>query len=140
MWWPTSLVRTKDASRPTAELARARTCYDHLAGALGVALFDWLEREKAIEATSEGVVLARNADAVFGRLGVDPHAASRVRRRFTTACLDWTEKKTHLGGSLGASLCDALVGRGWVERQAGTRAVRVTPAGRRGLRRLGARV
>src|SRR5207253_5960105 len=85
----------------SAPIAHARTCYDHLAG----------------------------------RLGVDLEAARQERRRFATACLDWTERRPHLGGALGAAVWAELVSRGWIVRRPGTRAVVVTAAGTRGLRR-----
>ena len=131
-----ALSRGSDRSTATPALAKARTCYDHVAGSLGVALFDWLVAEGAIRVDGDQVGLGPRGDEVFARIGVDVEAASRARRRFAVPCMDWTERQVHLGGSLGAALCSALVRRGWVERRPATRALRVTPAGRRGLRRL----
>jgi DNA-binding transcriptional ArsR family regulator len=131
-----ALARGGSERGATPALARARTCYDHLAGALGVELYEGLLAARALEVDGDDVGLGPQGRALFTRLGVDLEAAAKTRRRFATACLDWTERKAHLGGSLGAALCDALVTRGWIVRRPRTRAVHVTPAGTRGLRRL----
>ena len=122
----------------SAPIARARTCYDHLAGRLGVALFGALVDRGALRAQGAGrddVELGPRAEQVFGALGVDLTAVKRERRRLATACLDWTERRPHLGGALGAALWAELVTRGWIARRPGTRAVVITAAGGRGLRR-----
>jgi DNA-binding transcriptional ArsR family regulator len=119
-------------------IARARTCYDHLAGRAGVAVFHALVARKAVQApdaTPGDIALGPRADAVFGTLGVDLGAARSERRRFATACLDWTERKPHLGGALGAAVWAELTAREWIVRRPGTRAVTVTRSGVRGLRR-----
>ena len=131
-----ALSRAGGDRRATPALARARTCYDHLAGAIGVQRYEGLLRADAIRLDGEDVALGEEGRALFGRLGADVDAAARARRRFALPCLDWTERKAHLGGSLGAELCRALVERGWITRQPKTRAVLVTAAGRRGLKRL----
>jgi DNA-binding transcriptional ArsR family regulator len=119
------------------QLVAARTCYDHLAGRYGVALFDALLALEAIkepEAMHADVELGATGDEVFGRLGLDPSALRRERRRFAFACPDWTERRPHLGGSLGAALWAACVERGWFIKQQGTRAIIVTELGKRCLR------
>lgn len=131
-----ALSRDGRDHRVTPALARARTCYDHLAGALGVELYEWLVKAKALKTVGEDVAIGPRGGEVFTRLGVDVGAAAKTRRRFATACLDWTERKAHLGGSLGAALCERLVTRGWIARQPGTRAVSITAAGVKGLRAL----
>jgi hypothetical protein len=118
-------------------LARARTCYDHLAGRLGVAIFDALVARRAIEqpaARYRGPVgLGPAGPAVFGELGVDLDEARLERRQFATACGDWSERRPHLGGALGAALWAWALQRGWVVRKPGTRIVVVTETGRRGF-------
>jgi DNA-binding transcriptional ArsR family regulator len=131
-----ALSRSGSESRPTPALARARTCYDHLAGSLGVNLYEWLLRVRAIRTDGDDLALGPQGRAIFGRLGVDIDRAARAKRRFLVPCLDWTEKRAHLGGSLGAELCRALVERGWIVRRPGTRGVAQTAAGKRGLRGL----
>lgn len=137
------------ASRVPAALVQARTCYDHLAGRLGVALFNSLVARKAIEnVTTRGpvrkvhgalgpVALGPAAAAVFARLGVDLAEAHARKRHFATACQDWTENRPHLGGALGAAVLARLQDLEWVERQRGSRAMTVTRRGRRGFDDIG---
>jgi DNA-binding transcriptional ArsR family regulator len=116
------------ASRP------AGTCYDHLSGRLGVALFDHLAEQGALVRDAGGVRLGEAAEPALARFGV---AIPAPRRRLMAyACLDASEGRPHLGGALGAELARALIERGWVEPRPGTRTALVTPAGRRALRRL----
>jgi DNA-binding transcriptional ArsR family regulator len=125
--------RAADHSERPPSVA-AGTCYDHLSGRLGVALFDALAEAGAIIPHGGGVALGPEAEAALARFGA---AVPEPRRRLMAyACLDASEGRPHLGGALGAELARALVERGWVEPQPGTRTARVTPAGRRGLRRL----
>lgn len=120
-------------------LARARTCYDHLAGRLGVAIFDTLVARRAVvhpAARYRGpVVLGPAGEAVFGGLGIDLDEVRRERRQFATACGDWSERRAHLGGALGAALWMQTLARGWVVRRPGTRIIVVTPKGRRRFER-----
>lgn len=121
------------------QLVKARTCYDHLAGKLGVALFDALVARGALHppAAQRGLLEPGPAAAeVFGAFGIDLAAARRERRKLATACLDWTERRPHLGGALGAALWARCVERGWVVRQPGSRAIILTDAGRQSLRDL----
>lgn len=143
----------RPAQRPTPPLARARLCYDHLAGQVGVALFDALAERDAIRLAaatpartggagragpSAAVELGPAGAALFAALGVVVDEAQREKRRFAYACVDWTERRPHLGGALGAALARAAQERGWVARQPATRAVIVTEAGWQALReRLG---
>jgi DNA-binding transcriptional ArsR family regulator len=143
-------------SRDVAALARARTCYDHLAGRAGVALLDALlargilasapdgfqrvnggrPRDGAAPQAQAGPVAYRVTAAGVATLtafGINVGALERSRRRFAGACLDWTERKPHLNGALGAAITARLLGLGWIERGARRRAVRVTPAGHAGL-------
>ncbi|HEX6778862.1 MAG TPA: metalloregulator ArsR/SmtB family transcription factor [Ktedonobacterales bacterium] len=127
------------AVQTSAPLVRARTCYDHLAGRLGVALFDALVARGALQspAAARGPLeLGPAAAEVFGAFGIDLAALRRERRKFATACLDWTERRPHLGGALGAALWAECVARGWVVRQPDTRAIILTDAGEQGLRDL----
>jgi len=123
-------------------LRAARTCYDHMAGALGVALHDrllalgWLAESvsNAYEISTEG---ARR----FAAMGVDVNALRGLRRRLACACLDWSERRPHLGGALGAALWKLALDRKWVTRDWNSRALAVTSYGRREmLARFGARI
>jgi DNA-binding transcriptional ArsR family regulator len=119
-------------TRAEAERA-ARTCYDHLAGTLGVAVCDALLDARAIVPDGErAYALGPGAGAALGALGID--LPPRGRRAYARPCLDWTERRPHLAGSLGAAIADALLARHWVTRVRGTRALLVTDSGRAGLR------
>jgi DNA-binding transcriptional ArsR family regulator len=118
-------------------LARARTCYDHLAGRLGVAVFDALVARRAIAHPNSRyrgpIELGAAGPAVFAALGLDMDEARRERRQFATACGDWSERRPHLGGALGAALWVRTLERGWVVRKPGSRVIVVTEKGRRGF-------
>jgi len=134
---PVSPVRSLRESREAAALAEARTCYDHLAGRAGVALLDALLARRLLAPQAhtdpEEYSVSATGMATFGSFGVDIAALERTRRRFASACLDWTERKPHLNGALGAAITARLFGLGWLERGSRRRAVRVTPAGAEGL-------
>lgn len=121
-------------STPPA-LRAARTCYDHVAGTLGVAMYDsllsrgWIRRTRA----SDACVLTGEGGRGLHGLGVDVDAARGARRRFAFACLDWSERRPHLGGALGAALLRLLLRRRWVDQDLDSRILRVTAAGRREL-------
>ncbi|WP_224392495.1 helix-turn-helix transcriptional regulator [Pseudonocardia sp. ICBG1293] len=117
------------ASRAAARLAGARTCYDHLAGTFGVALFDGLVADGLL-AVEHGLALTpAGRDWFTGLVGDLPRRGRPVVR----ACLDWTERRHHLAGAAGAALCRTLFDRGWVERGPDHRSVRLTGDGRRAL-------
>lgn len=111
--------------RATSSADTARTCYDHLAGRLGVAVFGTLVQRGAL--TDDGQSLGPDP-AFFGELGVDLTAVDPGRRKLATACLDRTRRLPHLGGALGRSVLDAFVGRGLVAPASG-RELTVTVAG-----------
>ena len=119
-------------ARIGSDLQAARTCYDHLAGVLGVTLFDSLQRQRLL--TAELAPTRRGAKR-FGELGIDVVELARRRRPFAKRCLDWTERRHHLAGSLGAALAARCFELGWIERLPASRAVRVTEEGRDDLAR-----
>jgi DNA-binding transcriptional ArsR family regulator len=120
-------------------LARARTCYDHLAGRLGVAIFDALMARGAIAKSAARhrgpVALGPEGPRIFGRLGIDVDKVRRERRQFATTCDDWTERRPHLGGALGAALWARSVEQGWVVQRPGARVVVITERGRRNFKK-----
>jgi DNA-binding transcriptional ArsR family regulator len=129
------MVPTRHWKSP--QVVAARTCYDHLAGRYGVALFTALLGQQAITAPTElrgDIELGPRGEEVFGKLGIDLTALRRERRRFAFACPDWTERRPHLGGALGAALWALFVERGWVAKQQGTRAIIITDGGKQQLR------
>ncbi len=121
-----------------ASLRAARTCYDHLAGRLGVALADAMVGRGYVELDSDAGLLTDPGAELLRRLGIDPGALAgspgRTRRVMCRPCLDWSERRPHLAGAVGAALCTHCFDKGWVRRIEGTRAVAVTPNGRRSLR------
>ncbi|MGP3920071.1 ArsR/SmtB family transcription factor [Nonomuraea sp. 10N515B] len=125
-------VRSLRQSRQARMLEEARTCYDHLAGRAGVGLLDGL-REGGYYAAHD---LTGAGERLLAGLGVDVAGARGSRRRFAPECLDWTERRSHLGGALGAAVTEALFDRGWFRRGSVPRAVIVTDEGREGLSAL----
>ena len=114
-------------------LREARTCYDHLAGRAAVALTDALLAQGAILLAGEaGEVTAKGRD-LLGAFGVALEPPRRTRRLYCRPCLDWSERRLHLGGHVGAALFDRLLETDWIRRAKEGRAVTVTPKGRLGL-------
>jgi DNA-binding transcriptional ArsR family regulator len=114
-------------------LRTARTCYDHLAGRLAVAVTDALVRQGHLALGDDGGELTTSGiDHLIG-FGIDLDAAAKRRRTFCKPCLDWSERRPHLAGSIGAALCQRAFALGWVERLKDTRAVAITAPGRRGF-------
>ncbi|MEV5887600.1 winged helix-turn-helix domain-containing protein [Streptomyces sp. NPDC052020] len=122
--------RTLRASSAGSAMARGRTCYDHLAGRLGIALTDaltargLLRQDTGFALTDAGLAWFRAAGIRLDRAG---------RRPLARACLDWTERRPHLAGAAGAALCRHALDAGWCVRIGSERAVRVTPEGERAL-------
>jgi|SRR5580658_347592 DNA-binding transcriptional ArsR family regulator len=127
--------------RAPLHLRAARTCYDHIAGTIGVALRErfaalgWLiviagEAEESYEVSAAGT-------SAFRQLGIDVVATRALRRRFAFGCLDWSERRYHLGGALGAAVLAAARRRRWVVPHLDSRALRITEFGRRELAALG---
>jgi DNA-binding transcriptional ArsR family regulator len=123
--------------RTAPRLRAARTCYDHIAGTLGVALHDrfvalrWLSRAAAGDPAYDITVAGLTG---FAALGMDVETARQQRRRLAFACLDWSERRPHLGGALGAALLHRALKRRWVIRDLDSRALTLTSTGRRDLR------
>ena len=132
-------ARAVPVSRGTPLAMReARTCYDHLAGELAVGVFarmcaaGWLsEEDGALKLTASG-------EQGLQALGIDLHQVSRQRRQRLCACPDWSERKPHLGGALGAALLGLCEGEGWLRRSQGSRALQVSPQGRRAIMAIAA--
>src|SRR4249919_3843130 len=116
-------------SRSAAALKRARTCYDHLAGELGVAVTEALVERNVLAPEDGRFAVTGPGRPWLGELGVDVGAFERKQRSFARSCLDWSERCPHLAGSLGAGVATAFFARGWVRRRPGGRAIVVTAAG-----------
>jgi DNA-binding transcriptional ArsR family regulator len=120
--------RTRPGPRDPA-MRRARVCYDHLAGELGVAMLDGLVARGAIEDRGGALSLTEAGARLVGEIGVDPAALARARRPVCRACLDWSERRSHLGGALGKALLDRIFAQGWATRLAGGGAVAFSAPG-----------
>ena len=118
-----------------SRLRAARTCYDHIAGTLGVALHDRFQALGWLSAVSKGshnaYDLTLDGSKALEALGIDLEAARALRRRFACACLDWSERRPHIGGALGAALLRVVLKRKWVLQDLDSRALSVTSLGRR---------
>jgi DNA-binding transcriptional ArsR family regulator len=132
---PVCPAHTAKSSFELRTIRRARTCYDHLAGALGVEVTnamvarDYLRRrDSAYEVTTPG-------EGWFAEFGIDCARLRTQQRSFARACLDWSERRPHMAGALGAAFAERLFALGWIARVDRSRAIQVTSTGRRGLRR-----
>jgi DNA-binding transcriptional ArsR family regulator len=110
-------------------LRRARVCYDHLAGELGVGLFARLCDGGLVALSGGDIQVTAHGEVRFAGLGIDLGSLRQARRPICRSCLDWSERTPHLAGSLGAALLDRIFDEGWAARVPGTRIVRFTPTG-----------
>jgi DNA-binding transcriptional ArsR family regulator len=117
-------------------LRRGRTCYDHLAGRLGVAVTDAMTGAGLLDQTGGFALTASGLAWLTGPVGIPAADLHAGRRPLARGCLDWTERRQHLAGVAGARLCETFLGRGWVTRVGSGRAVRITPDGTAALRDL----
>jgi DNA-binding transcriptional ArsR family regulator len=118
------------------ELRFARTCYDHLAGVLAIALRNELLRRDVLGRRGETFILTPTGERFLRTLDIDANSLRGLRRSFARKCLDWTERHHHIGGSLGAALLSRFMEKKWLARMRKTRAVRITHDGERGFERV----
>ncbi|MEO8557814.1 MAG: winged helix-turn-helix domain-containing protein [Rhodospirillales bacterium] len=111
-------------------LRQARVCYDHLAGDAGVALFDGLLGKKLLAEKGERLGLTAKGEVFMRELGIELDGLGSVRRPLCKSCLDWSVRRSHLAGALGAALLERLYALKWARREDGTRIVAFTPRGR----------
>jgi DNA-binding transcriptional ArsR family regulator len=116
-------------------LRSARTCYDHLAGRLGVALTGALVGRELILLDEDGGEVTAAGARFLAEMGIDLVGAAGRRRRFCRPCVDWSERRPHLGGAVGAALTDRWFALGWIARIKDSRAVAITEPGRAGFHR-----
>ncbi|HEY7096214.1 MAG TPA: winged helix-turn-helix domain-containing protein [Terriglobales bacterium] len=132
-------ISTVPSYRPSGanrDLCIARTCYDHLAGELGVNLTAALERERFLVPQGEREYeITKEGEKLLARWQINPGPLQRARRSFARRCLDWTERKHHLAGALGAAICAKFFEYGWIRRERQSRIVHITPRGHRELHR-----
>jgi DNA-binding transcriptional ArsR family regulator len=125
-------ARSAPATGPRdAALRQARTCYDHLAGRLAVAIADSLAARGHLLLEGDGAEITPAGSEFLHGLGVQ---ARPSRRLLCRPCLDWSERRPHLAGAIGAALCARCLEMGWLRRREGTRALLITPAGEQGFR------
>lgn len=120
-------------STPT-HLRWARTCYDHMAGEVGVALHDQILRNKwlsKIQRNDGGYEVTPAGARALAARGIELELANRLRRRIACACLDWSERRSHLGGAIGAALLQSALQHKWVLKDLDSRVLRVTKRGER---------
>jgi DNA-binding transcriptional ArsR family regulator len=125
---PSVPARSLRTSVEADALRHARTCYDHLAGTLGVEVMAAMRQRRWLAPADGGYRLSRGGQAALEAAGVDVEGAARSRRTFARPCIDWTERRPHLAGALGAALTTAMLDRNWIRRREG-RGVAPTDAG-----------
>lgn len=135
---PATQARTLRSVEKRRALERARTCYDHLAGRLGVSLTDRLLDQQVIEARDGSYIVTRTGKRwLHTHLGIATETIETQQRRFAYACDDLSERRPHLAGALGAALADSFLGLGYVQRARGSRALKITSRGSSYLAGLG---
>jgi len=116
----------------------ARTCYDHIAGQLGVGIADAMKQQGWVEMDDDAGVLTASGMAFLARQGIDLNLSPEKRRTralpLCRLCLDWSERRPHFSGRLGAELCRHSLALGWIRKRLGSRALDVTPEGKRVFR------
>lgn len=128
----TASARVHTGPRDPA-LRRARVCYDHLAGEIAVSIYDALLARRALEFQGASLTVTEAGKTWFARFGIDVDRVSSQRRTLCRVCMDWSERRNHLAGALGAALLQRMIDRGWAQRARGSRLVTFRPAGERAL-------
>jgi len=114
-------------------LARARICYDHLAGELGVTIADSLMRKGHLILGPDGGEVTENGETFLANMGIDVTGSRKRRRAFCRPCLDWSERRYHIAGAIGAAIADRCFELKWVTRIEDSRALQITSEGEKGL-------
>lgn len=130
---PTPPARGLTEGLQQRDLVRARTCYDHLAGKLGLAVTDALVERDWVRVEEGAFAVTVRGARWLAQHGIHADALRRQRRLFAPLCLDWSERRPHIAGALGAALADWMLTARWVTRQPASRALRITDLGRRQL-------
>jgi DNA-binding transcriptional ArsR family regulator len=123
-------VRTRRGPNDPA-LRKARICYDHLAGDYGVLLFDSLKRKKILTTDKASLTLTPKGLAFFSKLGIDVPSLQQQRRPLCKECLDWSVRRSHLAGALGASLLEHIVTEKWAKKHGASRVINFSASGER---------
>ena len=125
--------RSRRPPRIPADMRRTRTCYDHLAGEIGVAIADELLSRGAVVLDGQAAEVTPAGHAFFARLGIDLAGDGKLRRALCRPCMDLSERRPHLAGRVGAALCACCLNRGWLARRAGSRTLDISPLGANAL-------
>ena len=133
---PLPEVRSLKQSSQMKLLQEARTCYDHLAGKLGVALTDSMLKSGYLEKVEKEFVLTPLGEQFFTDFGIDLKVLKKKRRSFSNVCLDWSERRHHLAGALGHGLLTHFLDLGWITRVPSIRAIKITEIGKDGFKRV----
>ena len=131
----TGALRVRASPREPA-LRKARVCYDHLAGEVGVRIYESLMQRRALVPGVDGLELTAEGQRLFQKLRIDTDALSKEKRAFCRACLDWSERRHHLAGALGAALLARVVELGWAKRARNSRVVLLTANGELALHKM----
>jgi DNA-binding transcriptional ArsR family regulator len=123
-------------SSAVPEIRFARTCYDHLAGVLAIAVRDELFKREALRHKKGAFSVTPAGEKFFRALDIDTDSLRRLRRSFAHTCLDWTERRHHIGGAVGAALLTHFLNMNWLTRVRGIRSVRLTHLGERGFEKV----
>jgi DNA-binding transcriptional ArsR family regulator len=129
----TGTVRVQTGPREPA-LRKARVCYDHLAGELGVLVYESLQRRRFLRSLDERLTVTPSGEQFFFDMGIDASALARGKRPLRRTCLDWSVRRQHLAGALGAALLDRYFALGWARRAKRSRMVQFSLAGEKALR------
>jgi len=128
----TGAVRLRSSPREPA-LRKARVCYDHLAGEMAVRLYQGLLQKRALALSADGVDVTPAGQQLFAQMGIDTARLAAQPRAFCRTCLDWSERRHHLAGSLGAALLARMIELGWAKRVRDSRVVAFTAAGEQAM-------
>jgi len=131
---PAPRVKSQGESEDLKALHLARTCYDHLAGKLGVAVTQSLLDQAFIQLDEADYQVSAEGSKWLAAWVIDESQLHKGRRKFACTCLDWSERRYHVAGALGASVTAKFFEKGWVARITGTRAIRIIDSGRKGLK------
>lgn len=126
-------VRLRSSPREPA-LRKARVCYDHLAGDLGVQVYDSLERRRHLRGKGAGLELTTQGEKFLSELGIEVKSLVQQRRPLCRPCLDWSVRRHHLAGSVGAAVLERCLALGWAKRARDSRVVSFSAAGEKALR------
>lgn len=129
-------IRSLNQAAENEALRQARTCYDHLAGKLGIQLTNSLLSAGVLSEVEDHYTVTEKGEDFFKAFQVDLGRVKRKRRSFTQRCLDWSERRHHLAGALGHALLERLLELHWIQRVSSTRAIKITPEGKKGLKEI----